>query len=218
MAVETASRAVARAPRKLHGIVYQLAAVRAALARNEDGPFQERALFACYLNYTGAPARDCAQGDATFRRPARVCLYMSGGRVIGRGSFRASLSEGEDLAECNHVDFHGDNGCRAARIGFPALTAHFDALRNSCGSGLVAGGIRTLGGRTARDTGMGARTDERVPDHAGAGWHRDWCADMGVGCDARRSQSDFFRRGDFGPRCVGHRASDFNRLCRRGQR
>ena len=149
---------------------------------------------------------------------AGACLYMSGGGVIGRSSFRASLPEGKDLSECDHVDFHGDNGCRAARIGFPALTAHFDALRNSCGSGLVAGGIRALGGGTARDTGMGARTDERVPDHAGARWHCDWCPDLGVGCNTSRSQHDLCRCGDFGPRCVGHRASDFNRLCRRGQR
>ena len=180
-----------RSSRKLHRILYQFAAIRAPLARHEGCPLQERAFFARYLNYTGALARDCAQGDAAFRCSAGVCLYMSGGGVIGRSSFRASLPEGEDLGERNHVDFHGDNDCRAARIGFPALTARFDALRISCGSGLVAGWIRTLGGRTARDTGMGARTDERVPDHARARRHCGWCPDMGVGCSASRSQMTF---------------------------
>ena len=168
------------ASRKLHGIVYQLTALRATLARNEDRPLQERALFAGYFNYPGAPAGDCAQGDAAFRCPARVCLYLSGGGVVGRSSFRPSLPEGEDLAECDHVDFHGDPGGRAARLGFPAPAPHLDALRISCGRGLVAGGIRALGRWTARDPGMGARADERVPDHAGAGRNCDWCADVGV--------------------------------------
>ena len=70
----------------------------------------------------------------------------------------------------------GNNGRHAYFDGVHPPTACFDGMRNTCRCGVGAGGFRALVGWTARDAGMGARTDERVPDcvrkkfrrHAGA--------------------------------------------------
>ena len=108
LAVEAASGRVAGASRKLRRIVYLFTALCSSFARHEGRSLQERALFAGDFDYTGALTCDRAQGTAAFRSAARLRLYLSGNRFIGGSRFRASLPEGEDLAECNHVDFHDD--------------------------------------------------------------------------------------------------------------
>ena len=59
-------------------------------------------------------------------------------------------------------------------MAFYAPSACFDGMRSICRRGLGAGGIRDLGGWTARDARMGARTDECVPDNVRARRHGAW--------------------------------------------
>ena len=174
-----------------------LAALCSSLARHESRSLQERPFCAGDLDYSGALTGDRAQGTAAFRSAAGLRLYLSGNRFIGRSRFRASLLEGENLAERNHVDFHGDNGLRVAHAGVPAPASQLDGLRVPRRRGLVVGWIRALGRRAARHTGMGARPDERFPDHAGAGRDRDWRTDVGFGCDACWAHSLPFLRPPF---------------------
>jgi hypothetical protein len=111
----------------------------------------------------------------------RPCLYVRGRRVPGRGNVRAPVPQGANLAECDHLDLCGDNGRRAACDVFHAPSARFDGMRNTCGRGLGACGIRALGGWTARDAGMGARTNEFVPDHVRTRRYRDRALIWGSG-------------------------------------
>ena len=107
---------------------------------------------------------------------------------------------------------------RAARDGVHPPSACFDGMRGTCRRGLGAGGIRDLGGWTARDARVGARTNEFVPDSVRAGHHGGWGNRMGNGSSTCRSRSDLCCCGCCCPRWVGPRASIFNQLRHRSQR
>ena len=77
----------ARTPRKLRRIIYRFVALCSSLARHEGRSLPERALFVGDFDYTGALTRDRAQGTAAFRSAARLRLYLSGDRFIGREPF-----------------------------------------------------------------------------------------------------------------------------------
>ena len=79
--------------------------------------------------------------------------------------------------------------------GFDSPSALFDGIYDTCGRGLGAGGIRALGGWTARDARMGARTNEFVSDHVRTRQHGGWGSHMGDGGGIRRSRSDLCWRG-----------------------
>jgi protein-S-isoprenylcysteine O-methyltransferase Ste14 len=139
-----------------------------------------------------------------------LCLYVRGRRVPDRSSVRTPVPQGANLAECDHLDLYGDIGRGAACDVSHASSARFDDVRNTCGRGLRASGIRALGGWTARDAGMGARTNEFVPDHVRTGRFRDRGTGLGLGSGECRSQFDLCCCGCFRPDGVGSRASILN--------
>jgi MFS family permease len=107
--------------------------------------------------------------------------------VLQWSSVRTPVPQGANLAECDHLDLYDDNGRGAACDVSHASSARFDDVRNTCWRGLDAGGIRALGGWTARDARMGAWTNEFVSDHVRTRRHRDRGIDLGLGSGKFRS-------------------------------
>jgi MFS family permease len=88
----------------------------------------------------------------------------------------------------------------------------FDDIYDTCRGGLGAGGIRALGGWTARNARMGARTDEWVLDNVRTRQHGARGSSMGDGSSTCRSRSDLSCCRGSSPCCVGPWASIFNQL------
>ena len=74
-----------------------------------------------------------------------------------------------------------------------------DGMRNTGGRGLGARRLRALGRRTTVNAGMGARTNEFVPNHVRTRRYRDWGTDLGVGGGKCRAQFDLYGCGSFRP-------------------
>ena len=180
-AVEAAAGGVNQAARELHGIVRQLAAIRSQFAAHEDDPFSECALFGCDLGYPSALARDRAQELCLFGFSTGPYLRVRGRWFIDRSGVRPAVPQATGLDERYHFDLDGNNDRRSLlNVGHPP-SAYFDGIDSICWRGLGAGGIRALGGWTARNARLGAWTDERVPDNAWARRHGAWSNSSGDG-------------------------------------